>query len=765
MPQFFGIYLGASWAVIQFVDWMAGRYLLSPHITDLALITLVSLTPAVLLLAFYHGAPGHQPLSRAGKIGVPLNIAVTVALLGMFLQGRDLSAAAKNVTVTDEDGQQVTHLIANESARRKAGMFYWANDSGDPELEWMRYALPMVLHRDLSQNPFVDGWSPTRSGGIFARLVRAGFEDGLGAPIGLQRKIAEEWHLDFFVDGRFDRRADRLVGRVTVYQTESGQPVAEHEVEAADAFALVDSLTPFLLEVFDVPRGLDRIARDLPAAELLTADMKALHAYTDAFSARLMGNDLPAAIDHFRQAVEIDPTFAMAQFLLGDSLFQTGQSAQASKAMDLALRHDYKLLENDRFQVKGYRYLLDDQIEKRDALFEMWVELHPTDVTALASLASVYEWSGNRIAEARRTYQRIYDLHPVEAWALRKIAQLALLQDDKPGALAALERYAAYDPESHEVWIEVGVLRRGEGDLDAAREAFEKASLMSSGFVNPSIQLANLATRVGDFEEAESYLDNADGVAADAQQRAIVLRARLDYDQLRGRLEAAFARLELISELEGQYRSPIDVIIAVHLNHVQLYEGTGRGDQLEHIIDAAIEQFGPPFDRFLGMGYMLLAIEREDPDTSEHHRVVLEKNLAALNRGDLAFLTEISRAHELRLRGQHDDAIAAFESALEQFAGSSQSSGEDSLRVELQRQLAITHRQAGHLDAAEHALREALPLMPANPRLLLELAQIQASKGEESQARENLDRALAIWADADSGFEPLAEAQALATSL
>ncbi len=767
VPQFLGIYLGASWAVIQFVDWMAGRYLLSPHITDLALITLVSLTPAVLLLAYYHGAPGHQPLSRVGKIGVPLNIAVTVALLGMFLQGRDLSAAAKSVTVTDEDGQQVTRLVANESARRKMATFFWSNDSGDADLDWLRYGLPIVVDRDLSQNPFVDAWTPARSGGMFARLVRAGFEDGLDAPIGLQRKIAADWHLAFFIDGRFDRpeSGEGLVAQVTVYRTESGQPVATHEVEAADAVGLADALSPLLLDDLDVPRGMDRIAQDLPAAEILTADMAALRAYIEGIRARLIGNDLATATDRFQQAVAADPTFAMAQSLLGDTLVQRGQSVAANKALEQALRHDYKLLEADRFQVKGYRYMIDGQVDKRNALFEMWVELQPTDVTALTQLANVYEWSGNRITEARQIYQRIYDIHPVESWALRQVSRLASLEGDHEGALEALERYATYDPEEHAVWVEIGQLHRGVGELDAAREAFEKASLMSSGYVSPPLQLADLAIRTGRFDEAEAYLDEAEGIAADAQQHALVVSARLGYDQTRGKLESAFARLEPLAALERQFRSPIDVIIRVYLNQVELFHDTGRDAQLEEIIDATVEQFGPPFDQFLGMGYMMLATAREDADTSERHRVVLEKNLAALKREDLVFLTEIARAYELRLREQFDDAAAAYESALEHFVGSAQSTGSDSLRAEMQRQLAVTHRMGKDLDAAEAAIRQALPLMPANPALLLELAQIQAAAGDSSAARENLDRAIATWAEADTGFGPLAEAQALLASL
>ena len=55
VPHIIGFYLAAGWAVLQFIDWMVNRYILSPHLVDFTLTSLVSFIPSILILAYFHG--------------------------------------------------------------------------------------------------------------------------------------------------------------------------------------------------------------------------------------------------------------------------------------------------------------------------------------------------------------------------------------------------------------------------------------------------------------------------------------------------------------------------------------------------------------------------------------------------------------------------------------------------------------------------------------------------------------------------------------
>ncbi len=84
VPQIMGIYLAASWGIVQFVEWIVNRYLLSPNLTDLALVILLSLIPSSLIVAYYHGRPGRDRWKKTEKVGIPFNIAITIFLVLFF---------------------------------------------------------------------------------------------------------------------------------------------------------------------------------------------------------------------------------------------------------------------------------------------------------------------------------------------------------------------------------------------------------------------------------------------------------------------------------------------------------------------------------------------------------------------------------------------------------------------------------------------------------------------------------------------------------
>jgi len=52
VPQIVGVYLGTSWAIIGFVDWLVGRFALSPTLSIFCFAMFACLIPTVLLLAY-----------------------------------------------------------------------------------------------------------------------------------------------------------------------------------------------------------------------------------------------------------------------------------------------------------------------------------------------------------------------------------------------------------------------------------------------------------------------------------------------------------------------------------------------------------------------------------------------------------------------------------------------------------------------------------------------------------------------------------------
>ncbi len=188
-----GVYAGSCWVLIEILDRLVERYLLSPFITDAAFWGLYSLIPAVILLAWSHGKPGKDRVTTAEKVGVPINIIATIGLLVTAFGGKDLGATASMISIANEEGVQETHYIPSDSYRRRMAVFFFENNSGDPELDWLQYGVTELLVQDLRQNPFVLASSPWANfgNGFYMRMKQAGFDDGLGVPLSLMREIAD----------------------------------------------------------------------------------------------------------------------------------------------------------------------------------------------------------------------------------------------------------------------------------------------------------------------------------------------------------------------------------------------------------------------------------------------------------------------------------------------------------------------------------------------------------------------------------------------
>ena len=74
-------------------------------------------------------------------------------------------------------------------------------------------------------------------------------------------------------------------------------------------------------------------------------------------------------------------------------------------------------------------------------------------------------------------------------------------------------------------------------------------------------------------------------------------------------------------------------------------------------------------------------------------------------------------------------------------------------------------RKAGLTEDAERELREALRLVPADPRAHLEMALLREAQGNVEAAVERLHSALAVWENADDDYIPAREARAKLAAL
>ena len=74
IPQILASYFIAGATFILFMDWVVNRYGLAEYYTTMVLFSVIAILPSVIILSYFHGAPGKDQWNKIEKIGIPVNI-------------------------------------------------------------------------------------------------------------------------------------------------------------------------------------------------------------------------------------------------------------------------------------------------------------------------------------------------------------------------------------------------------------------------------------------------------------------------------------------------------------------------------------------------------------------------------------------------------------------------------------------------------------------------------------------------------------------
>ena len=64
VPQIIGSYFIAGTTLIFFIQYIVDKYEFPPHYPTLALFAIVGILPSVVILSYFHGAPGKDELTK-----------------------------------------------------------------------------------------------------------------------------------------------------------------------------------------------------------------------------------------------------------------------------------------------------------------------------------------------------------------------------------------------------------------------------------------------------------------------------------------------------------------------------------------------------------------------------------------------------------------------------------------------------------------------------------------------------------------------------
>lgn len=286
--------------------------------------------------------------------------------------------------------------------------------------------------------------------------------------------------VDAVLEGSLQRSGNKLRVTSRLLRTSNGSSIwaGRFDEEINDVFSLQDSIAARVLDEMSV-----RITRT-EKKRLDRRHTSSVDAYQSYLLGRLHGNRLTAtgardAIDYFRRALELDPSYPLPHVGLAEAYISLG-------TLGVATRELYP-----RAREAALRALeLDENLAEA--------------VSALASIAWQFDWDHVRAAEL---FERSVELNPNVADIRIAYCDFCAFSGDMERALEQGRRALELDPISPNVNSLLAQAYYFAGQWSEAREQLERALEIDPGFGFAEFFFACVELATGDYESSIRRLE------------------------------------------------------------------------------------------------------------------------------------------------------------------------------------------------------------------------------------------------------------------
>ena len=327
------------------------------------------------------------------------------------------------------------------------------------------------------------------------------------------RAVGERLGVRSVLEGSVRRSGNRFRVTVQLVDVASGFQLwsERYDREVDDVFDIEENIAGAVVETLKVTllKGRDHALAPRP-----TSNLEAYKLYLKGrFSWNQTGAGFERALDLFEQALELDPSFALAHAGVADvfiaaGIFESMPPAEAFPLARVAAERALALDESlpEAYAALGAIHLFHDwDFAAARASLERAVTLNPSSVSAYNWLAVYHAVLGDpdtALNWARRGIQ----VDPLAAPAT--YSELFALYSARrfPEAVECANRVLSLNPAYAEGHRCLGICLLALGQHEAAFDALRQASRLGYSYAWANANLAAAHAQVGDLEEAERLL-------------------------------------------------------------------------------------------------------------------------------------------------------------------------------------------------------------------------------------------------------------------
>jgi Tfp pilus assembly protein PilF len=199
-----------------------------------------------------------------------------------------------------------------------------------------------------------------------------------------------------------------------------------------------------------------------------------------------------AALAEFERAVTFDPSLPSPHINLGRLLRDQGRVRDAERAFALAIERSPS--EGEAWLGRGLTRVALGDLEGGRSDIQQARQLEPAEPAPLVALADLDAWHG-QLDQAIERYRAALVLSSHDALAWLKLGNALTRTRAYGEARTSFEHALTLQPNLAAAYNGLGAVQMGQGDRDAAEQAFTKAAALDSRDPNPLRNLALLHKR------------------------------------------------------------------------------------------------------------------------------------------------------------------------------------------------------------------------------------------------------------------------------
>ncbi len=381
----------------------------------------------------------------------------------------------------------------------------FTNTTGDPVFDG---TLRQGLAVQLEQSPYVSLITEQRIQQTLKMMKQP--PDARLTPE-IARELCQRTGSTAVISGSIASLGSQYVLGLKAVNCRSGNLLAEKQLSADGKEHVLKVLTDAAAKLReDLGESLSTVEKnDMPLEQATTSSLEALQAYSMGRKTFVRERDYAKSVLYFGRAIELDPKFAAAYRLRGNTYFNLGQLANAKENILKAYELRDHVSERERLAIESayFGQVTGDRQKLRQTL-ELQIAANPRDSSSLYNLSLLYGESGqldkalersrealhvdpenswnydlvfasylrlNRLEEAKTIGREAETKHHDSPLLHAFMYQLAFVQEDS----AAMSQQAAWGEANHDAAD--GLIRREAateayaGKVRKARESYRRA--------------------------------------------------------------------------------------------------------------------------------------------------------------------------------------------------------------------------------------------------------------------------------------------------